>query len=423
VIKVIHAQIYAEDFSALNQVAKDFSSCIRYCYKRFIEGKKFNDVRKLAKFKYQTINTRQASDACMQGQALHTRFKDQKIIFGGKKLWQSLKSKIITKEKWLDKRDGQIYSRGDKTHTGNPNLRIVGDNLRITIGTRKFINYKLFVPEKYHMELVDLLVSGKSYNVRLKKQDTNHWEVIIDHEVETPIPSIGFNGGAIGVDLNVDRAAISNITKDGNIVESFSIINSRLQDGSTNKRLYDIAIMVKQIINYAKDKNKGIVFENLQFHKDWTYNRKLNRIKSNFVWRKFLELLERKCIEHGIKYKKVNPAFTSVVGRTKYSEMYGLTVHESAAYVIARRGMGYNEKLSIYKTQSKIVKDRIIRTLAEKYDGKRIHSWVLWKSVKAVLTGLKNRMRTLKEVRGYFLDDSEILSGEAFLSQLVVGSN
>ena len=165
------------------------------------------------------------------------------------------------------------------------------------------------------------------------------------------------------------------------------------------------------------------MFENLQFSKDWTYNKKLNRIKSNFVWRKFLELLERKCIEHGIRYKKVNPAFTSVVGRVKYSEMYGLNVHESAAYVIARRGLGYNEKLSVYKTQSKIVKDRIIRTLAEKYDGKRIHNWVLWKSVKTVLTGLKNRMRTLQEVRDYFLDDSEILSSEAFLSELVVGSN
>lgn len=196
------------------------------------------------------------------------------------------------------------------------------------------------------------------------------------------------------------------------------------QDGSESKRFYDIAVIVKQVIAYAKEQGKGIVFENLQFKKDWSqWNRKLNRVRSNFVWRKFLELIERKCVEHGIKYKKVNSAYTSLIGRTKYSEMYGLTVHESASYVIARRGLGFNEKLSIYKVPSKVVKERAIRTLEEKYDGKRIHNWALWSRVKAVLTGLKDRMRNLEELRDYFFDGSEILSGEVFLQELVVGSS
>jgi IS605 OrfB family transposase len=422
-IQVIHAQIYAEDFSALEILAKQFSSCSRYCYNRFLEKLDFNTVRNLAKVKYPELNTRQVSDACMLGQATHTRNKEQKVIFGGKKLWSRLKAKLITKQEFLDHRDGQLYSRGDKTKKGNPNIRIVGEQLRITVDTRKFIHYKLFVPEKFHMELIDLLLSGNAYNVRLKKQYEQHWEVIIDYEVETPTPTIGFDNGAIGVDINVDRVAVSSIAKDGNLVESFSIVNSRLKDGSETKRFYDIALIVKQVIAYAKEQSKGIVFENLQFKKEWSWNKKLNRVKANFVWRKMLDLLERKCVEHGIEYKKVNPAYTSLIGRTKYSEMYGLNVHEAASFVIARRGLGYNEKLSVYKVPAKVVKEKIIRTLEEKYDDKRIHNWVLWQKVKAVLTGLKNRMRTLKEVRDYFFDDSEILSGEVFLSELVIGSS
>jgi hypothetical protein len=62
-------------------------------------------------------------------------------------------------------------------------------------------------------------------------------------------------------------------------------------------------------------------------------------------------------------------------------------------------------------------------TLDEKYRGKKVHSWALWSKVKAVLTGQWKRMRNLQELRDYFHDDSENLSSEAFLLELVVGSN
>jgi hypothetical protein len=62
-------------------------------------------------------------------------------------------------------------------------------------------------------------------------------------------------------------------------------------------------------------------------------------------------------------------------------------------------------------------------TLAEKYQNKKVHSWVLWSNIKAVLTGLRNKTYDLKELYGHFRDDSENLSGEAFLSELIVGSN
>jgi hypothetical protein len=124
-----------------------------------------------------------------------------------------------------------------------------------------------------------------------------------------------------------------------------------------------------------------------------------------------------------VAYKKVNPAYTSVIGKVKYKEMYGVTTHEAAAFVIARRGLGFNEKISVYNCEAKRVKRNIMGTLGEKYCGKRVHSWVLWSKVKAVLTGQWERMRNLQELRDYFHDDSESLSSEAFLQELVVGSN
>ena len=80
-------------------------------------------------------------------------------------------------------------------------------------------------------------------------------------------------------------------------------------------------------------------------------------------------------------------------------------------------------KVSVYKCEAKRVKRKIMGTLGEKYRGKKVHSWALWSKVKAVLTGQWKRMRNLQELRDYFHDDSEILSSEVFLQELVAGSN
>jgi len=112
-----------------------------------------------------------------------------------------------------------------------------------------------------------------------------------------------------------------------------------------------------------------------------------------------------------------------VIGKVKYKEMYGITTHEAASHVIARRGLGFNEKLSVYNCPKERVKKKIVRNLGEKYHNKKVHSWVLWGKIKAVLTEQWERMRDLQELRDYFLDDSETLSGEDFLLELVKGSN
>ena len=42
---------------------------------------------------------------------------------------------------------------------------------------------------------------------------------------------------------------------------------------------------------------------------------------------------------------QVNPAFSSVIGRVKYMERYGLSVHQAAALVLARRLLGCSERI------------------------------------------------------------------------------
>ena len=41
----------------------------------------------------------------------------------------------------------------------------------------------------------------------------------------------------------------------------------------------------------------------------------------------------------------MNPAYSSVVGRVKFMERYGLTVHQAAALVLARRLLNCSERI------------------------------------------------------------------------------
>jgi hypothetical protein len=149
-IRVIHGEIWSEDFTELNDLIRDFQSCVRFCYCRFDKDKfEFNDVRKAAKLKYLTLNTRQISDAVVQDQTLlkvqkvqleeltekkeeietklqkkklwkKTRQKleaklqritkkldNPKLVFGGRKAWEDLKSGVIRRRQETAARQGR----------------------------------------------------------------------------------------------------------------------------------------------------------------------------------------------------------------------------------------------------------------------------------------------------------------------------
>jgi IS605 OrfB family transposase len=435
--KIIHGEIWSEDFGQLDQLTKDFSSCVRFCFARFQKDhSKHDDVRNLAKWQYKSLNVRQVSDAVLQAQSLYTRHGDIRIIFGSRYLWDKLKSKTITKTEWDRHRNGSFYARGDASRTGNNVARVVNDKLRVTVGHRKFVFYNLFIPTKFQSELQWLLASDQAYSVRLIKKDATHYRVAIGHQVEAPQTKNSFDSGAIGVDTNPDRIALCEVSKDGNYVGSSTLLGEKLPFASTDKRDYEIALLVKQVVDYSQKTGKGIVFENLNFNKTFDSNHKSNRMKSNFVYRKFLNLLERKCIEFGVRYRIVNPAFTSVIGKLKYKNIFQISTHEAAAFVIARRGLGYNEKLSLSGYSHKKVKETVLSTLRThegKYEEKRkkrAHSWSLWKCLrdnkKAVLTGLSSSMSSLKELDGLSSFDKLENVGEnptdkAFLLEQVVG--
>ena len=54
-------------------------------------------------------------------------------------------------------------------------------------------------------------------------------------------------------------------------------------------------------------------------------------------------MLGSKCEKAGVKTMMINPAYTSQIGHHKFMKKYGLSSHESAAMIIARKAMNFKQ--------------------------------------------------------------------------------
>jgi len=89
---------------------------------------KNNDIRNYVKKNYmQQLNQRYINDACSIAKGI----SHKGVLFGGKKNWHQLLNGNLSKEEWNLNRNSQLYSRGDRSHHGNPNIRIIGDKIFI----------------------------------------------------------------------------------------------------------------------------------------------------------------------------------------------------------------------------------------------------------------------------------------------------
>ena len=313
------------------------------------------------------LNVRHISDAV----SLASKIEQDHALFGGKHLWKQYLSKLITKAEWILERNKYLYSRGDKTKQGNPNIRIDGDSILVNdpAGRGKWLRGKLYIPDKF-------LVDTECYEVRLiRKKKMGVWEVIIAWEAPD-VPLIPVVPGGIGIDANPSGIALVEVEGSGNMQYQHWIAGERIESARKGKRNYDINIMANEIVEYALQAAKPIVLEKLKFGKKVGYQ-KFRRTCSNFTHRKMVDAIKLRAAKMGVPVIEVNPAYTTDLGQLKYAEMYSLSKHSAAALVIARRGMGFKEWSTfsgVYgkekktsrdeKTGKKITATRLVCTLA-----------------------------------------------------------
>ena len=188
---------------------------------------------------------------------------------------------------------------------------------------------------------------GQAISYRFKR-DGKGWRVLATTQVAA-VPVVTDRArGAIGVDLNADHLAVSETDGDGNWLKSWraplvTYGKSRHQAQAL------IGDAVARVVRYAREAGKPIVLEKLDFRQKRAVlegeSRKYSRMLSSFSYGRVKACFLSRGIRQGVEVYQVNPAYSSVIGRVKFMERYGLSVHQAAALVLARRLLGCSERI------------------------------------------------------------------------------
>ena len=133
------------------------------------------------------------------------------------------------------------------------------------------------------------------------------------------------------------------------------------------KRKNAIRNATKKLVLIAKDRKKPLGGEELDFGKKKCMmryeNKSHNRMLSAFAYSEIMNSIERRAFREDILVFHTDPAFTSVIGKVKYSKQLNAPVHIAASYVIGRRILGFDEKPP--KNIRSLIKNRLVKQSAK----------------------------------------------------------
>ncbi len=451
-IKAVLIEVSKEQKNAIDHLMTVFCSAIRYSFKRINEGLKIGDIEKETAHTYK-LNSRQAKDAVENARqtitsqkklvkqsyeafetkveaiektlknnnisekrrkALTSKLEKRKrklayfkyfidndkippVIFGTKEMFVKRCKGIISHEDWVDVRSNRIYSRGDKTKKGNPNLRVILNEgmsyLELSTLEKTKSNFAvkidvpLYLPQKlsrktgkingikYRELFLDYLKTGEAYQVEIIRKEERYYVHITFELPKAEVLYTGHNG-IIGIDTNPDGFAVTKIDNKGNYKEHTYLEENELIYAVSNRRSNLCGELVKKAIGIAKSNGCGIAVEDLEFKRDKDVHKKLSRITNQFVYSKLLTMLESGCYREGVELVKVKPQYTSKIGLYKYCHQYGMDVHTGAAMVIARRSYKYKEKVP------KILKEKLVE---DEVSFNKKNEWGKWNYINKII--------------------------------------
>ena len=348
----------------LTSILKQYSNVVRYSYNRFLEGKTERDIRELSKSlnSIDLLNSWLIQCGIKDGKAIQTRFKNEKVIFGGKHNLIKRSKNKISKEEYQLKRLCPINIQGEELKQGNRSFKLdIIENNQIIFKLSKNKHIELKLPNLRNnikkdlfklQQLNEVKQNQKGYTFSIRIDLTN---IYISFE-EFKQESIKLNENRyLGIDLNPDTIGIS-VLDDGKIIhtQEFSlkpifnkILNEKLSSNSDrmkyfqNKLKFETFEISKSISLIAKQFNcKSVFIEDLHF-KGFSTIKTSNRKNKN-LWKRelFINNLTKRLNILRIRLYSINPAYSSFIGNL----MYDYTDAVNASIEIARRGFEYRIK-------------------------------------------------------------------------------
>lgn len=299
---------------------------------------------------------------------------------------------------WRKARASNFMMVGAKTYaSGNQLCRLTSDGgLTITVAPcllKQFSGHVKCdgIKFKYGQKFIDIALTptqhkrGNSYRNGTEKAVTHRfvkrkdqWYLHTTVELHD-IPWISHKkNGAIGIDLNVKSIAWAYCDHEGNL-KQHGQIKIDLENKSSGQTTNILSKAIGQIIEIGVDKECPIVIEKLDFSRKKSrlreHRKRYAKMLSQFAYSKFSDLVHSKARLSAIQVEEVNPAYSSLIGMTKFMSLYGLNSGTSAALVLARRTFRFSERLP-----------RCLNALLQPVDCNK-HVWHYWGRTSKLLKG------------------------------------
>ena len=390
----------------VGSICRTFSSMVRTAYNRLLEGKRTNEIVRLLQARYGVENWRWCQWTITQAQAvirsqkellpLYAEMYGEKItrvrrrmervadllkkmgyrariekmerrktaienhiaagtvpraVFGSRMRLEELSKGKGSSEEWRRRRSNQFFSVGQANQKGNANTRIVKHDRGYVLEIRNWIENDFVVGlivSGYYRSLLDAaLTSGVAYSVRVKRTQRNY-QALISFEVDEA-PSQPWNGKRVAaIDVNPEGLAVTIVTPDGNLFASRWFRETALVHARSEKRSWLAANLVKRAFKWIRGYGcNAVVVEELCFGMTIEGNHRTNRVGANFLRKKLLELIKLRALKLEWICAEVNTGYSSIAGDLKYAKQFArFNGHQLAAFVLARRALGYGERLS-----------------------------------------------------------------------------
>ena len=349
-----------------------------------------------------------------------------RLCFGSKKLWRSqhhleangYESHAEWLDDWRDARSNEFFVLGscdetagcqlcvaDVADDGSFTLRlrmpdclaqehgkyVVIENVRFSYGHEHILvalqsnmDYRAYRGQ-HGEKAVRATGLGQAISYRFKR-DARGWRVFATTKMsKTPVIT-NRRLGAIGVDLNADHLAVTETDRSRNFVNTFSVpLVTYGKSAHQAEALTGDA--VARVVEYARQARKPIVIERLNFSRKRAAlegeSAKHSRMLSSFGYGRMKAYLLSRGYRQGVEVYQVNPAYSSVIGRVKFMERYGLSVHQAAALALARRLLGCREGIPRRRTAPLDNGDHVTFSVPVR---KRVkHVWSYWGAISRQL--------------------------------------
>lgn len=276
---------------------------------------------------------------------------------------------------------------------------------------QRYINHAL-TPKRYiNVDKKTGFESGRIGTIapithRFVKRDGRWYLHTIVELPEIPYQSNHANG-ILGVDFNPTSIDWAYCDNQGNLKASGTLLIN-IQDRSTDQTKDALGKACAELVRLTESFRCPIAIEKLDFAQKKAalkeHSEKYARMLSNFAYSSFTTLLEARAFKYGIQLikakpaafrllcdssrcRRVNPAYSSLQGLSKFMSMYGLNSGTAAALVLARRVLRFSERLPT----------ALRNALKKPVDSFR-HVWGAWSAVAKLNKGrLRHSFYTRKK--------------------------